>query len=93
MVLVEERTQFMMERARNMNIYIEFESMKQVGEIIVMIKSLGADIYGVDIGRGKKKLMEHHHAVFSIRLAKAVSHMKVLSELAKMEQIYAIDEV
>lgn len=85
--------EFMMERARNMNIYIEFESMKQVGEIIVMIKSLGADIYGVDIGRGKKKLMEHHHAVFSIRLAKAVSHMKVLSELAKMEQIYAIDEV
>jgi len=85
--------EYMVERARNMNLYIEFESMKQVGDIIIKIKSIGADIYDVDIGRGKRKLMEHHHAVFSIRLAKTVSHMQLLSELAKMEQVYAIDEV
>ena len=48
---------------------------------------------GGDRDRGKRKLMEHHHAVFSIRLEKNCSHMQILSELAQMEQVYAIDEV
>ena len=42
----------MVERARNMNLYVEFSSLDDVGAIIGRIKSQGAQIYEVDIERG-----------------------------------------
>jgi len=91
--LLPKMEDVMMERARNMNLYIEFASLRQVGDIIKKMKELGAHIYEIDIERGKKKQMEHPHAVLSVRLNRSQSHIQVLSELAKMEQVFTIDEI
>lgn len=91
--LLPKAEELMLERTRHMNIYVEFSSLKQVGEIIKLLKSLGAHIYEVDIDRGDKGHLKHPHAVFSVRLLHRQSHLQILSEIVKMEKVYVIDEV
>ena len=39
------------ESARNMNIYVEFQTLDNLGDIIARIKSQGGQIYEVDLDR------------------------------------------
>ncbi|MFR3921097.1 MAG: MgtC/SapB family protein [Dysosmobacter welbionis] len=42
------------ESARNMNIYVEFQTLDNLGDIIARIKSQGGQIYEVDLDRGRR---------------------------------------
>jgi putative Mg2+ transporter-C (MgtC) family protein len=42
------------ENARNMNLYVEFESLDDIGAIIAKIKGQGAHIYEVDMDHGRE---------------------------------------
>ena len=79
------------ERARNMNIYVEFSDMSAVGEIISCIKGTGANIFEVDINK-----TAHHTlnpgAVFSIRLEKNISHAEMLARISNVEGVTTINE-
>ena len=81
------------ERARNMNIYVEFTALDAVGEIIAKIKAQDAQIYSVDIDRGREKYAQSPSAVFSIRLNQRRGHEQVLTAIAEVETITMIDEV
>lgn len=83
----------MMAKTRYMNIYVEFRSMDDVGEIISRIKSQEAKIYEVDINRGDKEYTWHHSAVFFIRLNKSRPHEQVLTAISEFENVTAIDEI
>ena len=81
------------ERARNMNIYVEFTSLDDVGEIIGKIKAQNAQIYEVDITRGKEQYAQRPSAVFSIRLNQRRAHEQVLTAISELENVTVIDEV
>lgn len=81
------------ENARNMNLYVEFESMDNIGAIIGRIKSQGAKIYEVDIDHGRKKELRSPSAVFSIGLEKKKTHTHLLAAIAEVEGVRAIDEI
>ena len=81
------------ERARNMNIYVEFTSLDDVGEIISRIKAQNAQIYEVDITRGKEQYAQRPSAVFSIRLNQRCAHERILTAISELENITTIDEV
>lgn len=81
------------ERTRNMNIYVEFTSLDDVGEIIGKIKAQNAQIYGVDITRGKEQYAQRPSAVFSIRLNQRRAHEQVLTAISELENVTVIDEV
>ena len=83
----------MVENARNMNLYIEFTSMDDVGHILGCIKAQNVDIYNVDIERGRKDRSQSPSAVFSLRLHKKRSHSQVVASIAKLECIRMIDEI
>ena len=83
----------MVENARNMNLYIEFTSLDDVGLILSCIKAQEVDIYDVDIERGRKDQARHPSAVFSLRLHKKRSHSQVVAAIAKLECIRMIDEI
>ena len=83
----------MVENARNMNLYIEFTSLDDVGLILGCIKAQEVDIYDVDIERGRKDQARHPSAVFSLRLRKKRSHSQVVAAIAKLECIRTIDEI
>ena len=81
------------ENARNMNIYVEFQSLDDVGEIINRIKSQDVQIYEVDIERGREERVLHPSAVFSIRLHHKQAHTRVLTAISELESVYTIDEI
>ena len=83
----------MVENARNMNLYIEFTSLDDVGLILGCIKAQEVDIYDVDIERGRKDRAQHPSAVFSLRLRRKRSHSQVVAAIAKLECIRMIDEI
>lgn len=84
---------FIQQSARDMNIYIEFGSLNNVGTIINCIKEQDMQIFDVDIERGSEKRSRYPNAVFSIRLNKKQTHTQVLSCLAELNCIRMIEEI
>jgi putative Mg2+ transporter-C (MgtC) family protein len=81
------------ENARNMNIYVEFQSMDDVGPILNRIKSQDVQIYDVDITRGREETNRHPSAVFSVRLHQKQAHTHVLAAISELKSVYTIDEI
>ena len=84
---------FVVENARNMNIYVEFESLDDVGEIIGRIKAQDVQIYEVDIDHGREEKLRDPSAVFSIRLNQKQMHTQVLAAISELETVRTIDEI
>ena len=81
------------ENARNMNIYVEFQSLDDVGEIINRIKSQDVQIYEVEIERGREERSRNPSAIFFIRMNQKQAHTRVLAAISELESVYAIDEI
>ena len=84
---------FVVENARNMNIYVEFESLDDVGAIIGRIKAQDVQIYEVDIDHGREEKLSNPSAVFSIRLNHKLMHTQVLAAISELETVRTIDEI
>lgn len=82
-----------MARTRNMNVYVEFVSLDDVGEIISRIKEQEAKIYEVDIVRGGEECAWRPSAVFFIRLSQRRSHEGILTAISELENVTTIDEI
>ena len=80
-------------RAHNMNIYVEFTSLDDVGAIIGRIKEQGARIYEVDIIQDRKESALYPCAVFSIRLSQPRTHGRMIMAIYELDRVIAIDEV
>lgn len=87
---VEEK---MVERSKNMNIYVEFSSLEEVGSIISHIKAQNVRIYSVEINRRQQEAFQNPSAVFSIHLNRVQLHASLLAEISDLECIRAIDEI
>ena len=84
---------YIIESARNMNIYVEFQSLDNVGAIINRIKAQDVQIYEVDIARGREEDLRRPSAVFSIRLHQKQAHTRVLAAISEVDGVYTIDEI
>lgn len=84
---------FIIENTRNMNIYVEFQSLDDVGAIIGRIKSQNVQIYEVDINHGLAERSENPSAVFSLRLNQKIPHEQILAAIADLDHIRTIDEI
>ena len=84
---------YIVENARNMNIYVEFQTLDNLGDIIARIKSQGGQIYEVDLDRGREERSKNPSAVFSIRLPGRHYHVRVLAAISELESVYTIDEI
>nr|WP_325297948.1 MgtC/SapB family protein [uncultured Dysosmobacter sp.] len=84
---------FIVEKARNMNIYVEFDSLDNLGEIIGAVKALDVQIYDVDIDHGRQEKFRSPSAVFSIRLHNRQMHTHVLAAISELESVRTIDEI
>ena len=81
------------ENARNMNIYVEFQSLDDVGEIINRIKAQDVQIYEVEIERGREERSRNPSAIFFIRMNQKQAHTRILADISELESVYAIDEI
>lgn len=84
---------FVVDHARNVNLYVEFESLDDIGILIACIKNLEAQIYEVDIDRGRDDTNRHPSAIFTIRLKKARMQGKLMVSLSEIPQVYFIEAI
>lgn len=84
---------FLIETARNMNLYVELFALEGINEVIGCLKALNIQIYEVDIERGKKSQDKKPNAVLSVRLSKQQPHTEVVAALSKLECISVIKEI
>ena len=84
---------YMVERARNMNLYIEYASFDNIGLIIGKIKAQGAQIYEVNIDRSSERKGQYPSAVFTIRLAPNTHHAQVIAAISELDDVMTIDEI
>ena len=79
-------------RTRNLNLYVSFVHIDDVGKIISAIKEQEIRIFDVEIhkatGNGNGP-----SAVFSVRLPKRMPHTKLLTLLASVENVRSIEEL
>ncbi|MGM9631069.1 MgtC/SapB family protein [Butyricicoccus sp.] len=81
------------ENSRAMHIYVELESLDNVGTIIGRVKSQNMQIFDLDIERGREKRGQYPSIVFSVRLNQRRSHAQVLSTIADLDCIRVIREI
>nr|WP_326184301.1 MgtC/SapB family protein [uncultured Oscillibacter sp.] len=84
---------FIMENARNMNIFVEFESLDDVGDIINRVKALDVQIYDVEIDHGRLEKARYPSAVFYIRMHNRQMHTQVLAAIYELETVRTVDEI
>lgn len=84
---------YIIANTKNINIYIEFDSLDHIGRIINCIKSQGAHIYEVEIDRGTDEITHRPSAVFVIRLNERQNHTTLLLSLSEIEIVRLIEEI
>lgn len=93
-VLLDRVSSWIVSTARNMDLYIEFEKMEDLGQIITVFKDMNIQIFDVDIQREK-----HPNgsvaigAVISSRLPKKETHSNVMSKISKFDFVTVVDEI
>lgn len=80
-------------KSRTMSLYVEFRSLEDFPATIQAVKSLDIQIFDVDLERGKEDSLGRPNAVLSVTLPRRQSHTGVLTELSKLDSVYAIEEL
>lgn len=80
-------------RARNMNIYVEMDSIESLGNVVNRMKAEGLSLYDVDIDREQQGSFSQVNGLFSVRLPQKRHHTEVLAELSTLDGIISIEEV
>ena len=84
---------YLLENARNMNIYVELRSLDEIGPLLTAVKAQGVQIYGVEIDRGGEERHRYPSAVLSVRLASHQQHPQILAALSEVVGVTMIDEI
>lgn len=83
----------LVERAPFLNIYVEFESLDNIGAILTRIKEHHIQILDVEIDHGRGEGSSGSpSAVFSLRLPHRQNHSDVLVSVAGLDCVYAVEE-
>lgn len=82
----------MVERAPFLNIYVEFESLDNIGAIIGRIKEQNSQILDVEIDHGRGEGSSNPSAVFSLRLPTHQPHSDVLVSVSGLDCVYTVEE-
>ena len=84
---------WIMAKARNLNIYIEMDSIENIGNIISRMKAEDITIYDVEIDKQQQAHMSQINALFSVRLPQKQQHTEILAKLSMLDGIISIEEV
>lgn len=82
----------MVERAPFLNIYVEFESLDNIGAIIGRIKEQNSQILDVEIDHGRGEGSGNPSAAFSLRLPRYQPHSDVLVSVSGLDCVYTVEE-
>ena len=91
-VLLSRLEHVIMRRARNINLFVQFESMDDIGTIVAVLRRREIRIFSVEIHKAKES-QDSTGALFALRLPQRMSHTALIAELAGVENVRSIEEL
>jgi len=82
-----------MSTARNMNIYIEFADINDIGAVIEAVKAMNVRIFDVEITRIRSSDGLPPSAIYSVRLPKKLRHADLIATIAAVPGIQTVEEL
>ena len=79
--------------ARNMNIYIEMDSIENIGQVVGRMKAAGLELFDVELNKEPRGRAAQLSVLFSVRLPQKRPHAELLAKLSTMDGVLAIEEV
>ena len=80
-------------KARNMHIYMEMDTIEQLGNVVSRMKAEGLTMYEVELAKSEHGSISQVSAYFSVRLPQKRHHTEVLAMLSTLDGIALIEEV
>lgn len=84
---------YIVDKSRNMNIFVEFATMADLRNILSHVRKMGIRIYDVDIERGHRKRGVNPSAVLLLQLSGGEGHAEVLEGIMELDSVVYIDEI
>lgn len=84
---------YIIENARNINIFVEFTSLDDMGDILGCVKAQNVQIYDVDIERGSETRSGYPSAVFSMRMNRKMPHTRLMTAISELETVRSVNEI
>ncbi len=86
---------FIQENARIINIYVEFESLDHLSEILEQMSAQDLKIFDLDVDRaeGSDRIQTYPSIVFSVNLGHRIAHSQILASLSDLRDVRLIREV
>ena len=81
---------FILSRSRNVNLFVEFESVDNLSDIIEKIKGQDVRIFDVEMTKGRGGT--YPNAIFTLQLPKRKSHTALMTAIAQIETVLTIEE-
>lgn len=85
--------EWIMKQSRNMSLLVRFETLEDVSVVMEKIRAGNNIVYDVEMNKGKASAGEEPSAIFSIKLAKRVSHASVIMSIAGVDSVRSIVEL
>lgn len=92
-LILPKAESFLIEKSRNMDLYVELFSMEGIHPVIDCLKKQHIHIYDMDINRSNPHAEGRPSAVFAIRLDKKQTHTGMIKQLSRLDAIYSIQEL
>jgi len=92
-IVFSKLERWILARARNVNIYVEFENTDDLSQIIEAIKSQEIRIFDVEITKAKYSENHYPNAIFSLQLPKKKPHTEVMTAISEIETVRSIEEL
>lgn len=81
-------------RVRNINLFVEFENIKDLNVITEAIKEKKAQVYEIDVERMVRENKKYPSAIMILRLPREnPSHSEMLSSIAKLDCVRSVQEL
>lgn len=84
---------YIVDKSRNMNIFVEYTYMSDLKTILSNIKDMGIHIYDVDIERGHRKRGINPSAVLLLQITEKISHTDVINAIMQLDNVTMADEI
>ena len=93
MWLLRPLEEVIIERSRNINIYVEFRSIADMGEILKTIKDQDINIFDMDIHHGKDQIVQKPNAVLYLRMPHRAPHHELITLLSDLDEVDTVKEL
>ncbi len=93
MWLLRPLEEVIIERSRNINIYVELRSIADMGPVLKTIKDQDINIFDMDIHHGKEQIVQKPNAVLYLRMPHRAPHHELITLLSDLDEVYTVKEI